>query len=213
MEPGGRLITIEGIEGAGKSTQLRRLADWLRRPGRRVETTCEPDGAALGVEVRRLLGERPALDPLAECFLFMAARAQHVRRVVRPWLDAGAVVVCDRFTDSTVAYQGYGRGVPLEVVTGLNRIATDGLVPLLTVVLDLDVADGLARVHGRGTAVDPFEALGLEFHERVRKGYRAIHEREPDRVVLVDGSGPPDAVAAAVRHAVAARLGVGAAEP
>jgi dTMP kinase len=210
VRPGGRLITIEGVEGAGKSTQVGRLADWLQRTGRRVETTCEPDGAALGVAVRRLLAAHPALDPLAECLLFMAARAEHVRRVVRPWLDAGAIVLCDRFADSTVAYQGYGRGVPLEVVTGLNRIATDGLVPVLTIVLDLDVAEGLARVRGRGTAGDPFEALGLEFHERVRKGYRAIHEREPDRVVLVDAGGPPDAVAASVRHAVAARLGVGA---
>jgi dTMP kinase len=208
VPPGGRLITIEGVEGAGKSTQVGRLADWLRGAGCRVETTCEPDGAALGVEVRRLLAQHPALDPLAECLLFVAARAEHVRRVVRPWLDAGAIVLCDRFADSTVAYQGYGRGVPLEVVTGLNRIATDGLAPVLTIVLDLDVAEGLARVRGRGTAGDPFEALGLEFHERVRKGYRAIHEREPDRVVLVDASGPPEAVAGAVRHAVAARLGV-----
>ncbi len=215
----GRLISVEGIEGAGKSTQVARLAAWLRGRGLRVETTMEPDGTRLGGRVRQLLGELGGLDPLAECLLFAAARAEHVRRVLRPALDAGAVVICDRYVDSTVAYQGYGRGVPLEVIAGLNRLATDGLVPGLTIVLDLDVTEGLRRARGRPplSAVlrgdldpDPFERLGLEFHERVRKGYRAIHEREPERVVLLDAAQPEAAVAAAVRQLVVARLGLGA---
>jgi dTMP kinase len=147
---------------------------------------------------------------LAECLLFVAARAEHVRRVVRPALAAGAVVLCDRFADSTVAYQGHGRGVDLEVVGELNRLATGGLVPALTVVLDLDAAEGLRRVGARAgpPGADPFERLGVEFHERVRKGYWAIRAREPERVALVDASRPADAVAADVRRLVAARLGI-----
>lgn len=201
----GTLITIEGVEGAGKSTQMVRLAAWLERLGVPVVTTSEPDGSPLGPWVRRVLTERSPLDPLTECFLFATARAEHVRRVIRPALDRGAVVLCDRYADSTVAYQGYGRGVPVEVIAELNRLATDGLVPDLTLVLDLDPAEGLRRARGRADP-DPFERLGLEFHERVRKGYRAIQEREPDRVEVVDARQAEDAVAEAIRAVVEARL-------
>jgi dTMP kinase len=207
----GRFITVEGVEGAGKSTQVAHLARWLRACGHEVYTTSEPDGSPLGPSVRRLLAERSPLDPLTECFLFATARAEHVRRVVRPALERGTVVVCDRYTDSTVAYQGYGRGVPLEVVGELNRLATDGLVPDVTLVLDLDVAEGLRRVRERPDeplGPDPFERLGLEFHERVRKAYRDIQEREPDRVELVDAREPEAAVAATIRRVVARRLGL-----
>lgn len=216
---GGRLISVEGIEGAGKSTQVAALAAWLRGRGRRVETTAEPDGTPLGAGVRQLLGVLAGLDPLAECLLFAAARAEHVRRVLRPALEAGAVVICDRYVDSTVAYQGYGRGVPLEVIAELNRLATEGLVPALTIVLDLDAAEGLRRARERRPTLsttlrgdldpDPFERLGLEFHERVRKGYQAIHAGEPERVALIDAAQPEAAVAAAVRAVVAARLDLG----
>ncbi|HEV8306356.1 MAG TPA: dTMP kinase [Methylomirabilota bacterium] len=209
----GRLITVEGVEGAGKSTQVARLAAWLEGLGVRLATTSEPDGSPLGPWVRQLLAERSPLDPVTECFAFALARAEHVRRVIRPALDGGAVVVCDRYADSTVAYQGYGRGVPLDVIAGLNRVATDGLVPDLTIVLDLDVAEGLRRARGRphdaALSPDPFERLGLEFHERVRKGYRAIHEREPARVELVDAHQPAEALAEAIRVVVAARFGRG----
>jgi dTMP kinase len=201
------LITIEGVEGAGKSTQMSRLAAWLSRRGLSVVTTAEPDGSPLGPWVRRVLAEAPGLDPLSECFLFATARAGHVRRVIRPALDRGAVVLCDRYVDSTVAYQGYGRGVPLEVIAELNRLATDGLVPDLTLVLDLDVAEGLRRARGRAD-LDPFERLGADFHERVRKGYRALHEREPSRVELIDAAGSEEAVAAAIRAVVRARFGL-----
>ncbi len=206
----GRLITIEGVEGAGKSTQMARLAAWLDELGVRVLATSEPDGSPLGSWVRAALAERSPLEPLTECFLFATARAEHVRRVIRPALERGAVVLCDRYADSTVVYQGYGRGVPLEVVAELNRLATDGLAPDLTLVLDLDAAEGLRRAQGRAD-LDPFERLGLEFHERVRKGYRAIHEREPGRVELVDAAPSEAAVAAAIRAIVSARFGVGTA--
>jgi len=212
----GGFITIEGVEGAGKSTQVARLAAWLGSVGIRAVATSEPDGSPLGAWVRRILADRSPVDPLTECFLFATARTEHVRRVIRPALEGGAVVVCDRYADSTVAYQGYGRGVPLEVVAELNRLATDGLTPDLTLVLDLDPAEGLRRVGRRSPPpgaraaadVDPFERLGLEFHERVRKGYRALHEREPGRIELIDAGRDADAVAAAIRRAVGARLGL-----
>ena len=215
----GVLITLEGVEGAGKSTQMTRLAAWLEGLGVPVNPTSEPDGSPLGPWVRQVLAERSPLDPLTECFLFATARAEHVRRVIRPALERGAVVLCDRYADSTVAYQGYGRGVPLEVIAELNRLATDGLVPDLTLVLDLDPVEGLRRARRRPVTLstasagelepDPFERLGLDFHERVRKGYRAIQEREPNRVEVVDARQTEDAVAAAIRAIVAARLHVG----
>lgn len=213
MAARGRFITVEGVEGAGKSTQVSLLARWLTECGHEVRTTSEPDGSPLGPSVRRLLAERSPLDPLTECFLFATARAEHVRRVLRPALERGVVLICDRYTDSTVAYQGYGRGVPLEVVAELNRLATDGLVPELTLVLDLDVGEGLRRVRGRPDEAadpDPFERLGLEFHERVRKAYRAVQEREPGRVEIVDAREPAAVVAATIRRVVARRLGLGA---
>jgi dTMP kinase len=216
LEPRGRFVTVEGVEGAGKSTQVIRLAEWLKARGLPVVTTSEPDGSPLGRWVRRVLAEQGPLDPLAECFLFATARAEHVRRVIRPALDEGALVICDRFMDSTVAYQGYGRGVPVEVIDQLNRLATDGLVPDLTLVLDLDVAEGLRRVRARPVTLDnalggdvepdPFERLGLEFHERVRKAYRALHERAPARIAIVDASGPEAGVAAAIQSVVARRF-------
>lgn len=211
---GARLITIEGIEGAGKSTQVGRLRTWLEELGIRVVATAEPGGTPLGLRLRRLLDEVSPLDPLAECFLFAAARAQHVRRVICPALGEGAVVLCDRYVDSTTAYQGYGRGVALERIAELNRMATDGLMPDLTIVLDLDAALGLARARtraGRAPAAgtDPFEGLALEFHERVRKGFWAIQAREPERVALVDADRAPETVAADLQTLLRVRLGVG----
>ncbi len=213
----GRLITVEGVEGAGKSTQAARLVAWLAGLGVRVVATSEPDGSPLGPWVRQVLAAHSPLDPVTECFLFTTARAEHVRRVIRPALHGGAAVVCDRYTDSTVAYQGYGRGVPLEIIDALNRLATDALAPDLTVVLDLDAAEGLRRVGGRprlagaepSPGADPFERLGVDFHERVRKGYRALHEREPARVALVDARGPAEAVATEIRALVTTRFGLG----
>jgi dTMP kinase len=210
----GYLISVEGIEGAGKSSLVAALAAWLRAQGREVASTAEPDGTLLGTRVRELFAKLPTLDPLAECLLFAAARVEHVRRVIRPALERGAVVVCDRYADSTVAYQGYGRGVDLGVITELNRLATDGVCPHLTIILDLDVTEGIGRArqrapHEGAPEPDPFERLELDFHERVRKGYRAIHEAEPERVVLIDAARPEAAVARAARAVLTARLGFG----
>jgi dTMP kinase len=213
--PPGRLITIEGVEGAGKSTQVELLRRWLAARGRPVVATAEPDGTPVGAAIRALLGTASP-SPGTEAFLFAASRAEHVATVIRPALARGADVVSDRFADSTVAYQGHGRGVPLEVIAELNRLACGDLRPALTIVLDLDVAAGLRRVAARrghagpGGVADPFERLAVEFHERVRKGYWAIRDREPDRVVLVDADRPPPLVAADVAAVVAQRLGLDA---
>jgi dTMP kinase len=209
--PRGRLITVEGVEGAGKSTQVESLRAWLAGRGVSVLATSEPDGTTLGAGLRRVLGEVDRVSPLTEALLFAASRAEHVRQVLQPALAAGQVVLCDRYVDSTVAYQGYGRSLSLETVAQLNRLATDGLVPDLTLVLDLDVAEGLRRVRARRGALaacDPFERLAIEFHERVRKGYWAIREREPDRVALIDADRAQTVVAADIAVLVARRLGL-----
>src|SRR5215813_4829231 len=209
--PRGRLITVEGVEGAGKSTQVETLRAWLAARGVSVVTTAEPYGTPLGASLRRVLGEVDRVAPLTEALLFAASRAEHVQRVIRPALAAGQIVLCDRYVDSTVAYQGYGRGVPLETIAQLNRLAADGVLPDLTLVLDLDVAEGLRRVrarHGALAACDPFERLAIEFHERVRKGYWAIRDREPERVTVVDADRPPAVVAAEIARLVARRLGL-----
>jgi len=209
--PRGRLITVEGVEGAGKSTQVEILRAWLEARGVSVLATAEPDGTPLGAHVRRVLGEIDRVTPLTEALLFAASRAEHVQRIIRPGLAAGQIVLCDRYMDSTVAYQGYGRGVPLDAIAGLNRLATDGVQPDLTLVLDLDVAEGLRRVRARRGALpagDPFERLAVEFHERVRKGFWAIRDREPERVILVDTDRPKSVVSAEIAALVAGRLGV-----
>ena len=209
--PRGRLITLEGVEGAGKSTQVETLRAWLAARGVSVLATAEPDGTPLGAHLRRVLGEVDRVTPLTEALLFAASRAEHVQRVIRPALAAGQVVLCDRYVDSTVAYQGYGRGVSLETIAQLNRVATEGCLPDLTLVLDLDVAEGLRRVRARRGALaacDPFERLAIEFHERVRKGYWAIRDREPERVTVVDADRAPAIVAADLARIVAERLGL-----
>jgi dTMP kinase len=209
--PRGRLITVEGVEGAGKSTQVEGLRAWLAARGVPVIATAEPDGTPLGARLRRVLGDVDRVTSLTEALLFAASRAEHVQQVIRPALEAGQVVLCDRYVDSTVAYQGYGRGLSLETVAQLNRLATDGVVPDLTLMLDLDVAEGLRRARARRGALaacDPFERLALEFHERVRKGYWAIRDREPARVIVVDADRPQPVVAAEMAAIVSRRLGL-----
>jgi dTMP kinase len=202
----GVLITFEGVEGSGKSTQMARLARVLERRGHAVERTAEPDGTGLGRAVRRLF-ERPDIppEPLVEVFLFMAARQQHVRERLTPWLRRGRVVLCDRYVDATVAYQGYGRGVDVDLIRELNLHATGGLAPDLTLVFDLDPREGLRRIGAR--RLDRFERERLAFHRRVRRGYREIQRREPKRVRLIDAARPPADVAADVRALVEEHLG------
>lgn len=199
----GVLITLEGVEGSGKTTQMMRLERRLRQQGRRVEHTREPEGTRLGVEVRRLF-ERPGVEPrpLVEVFLFMAARQQHVAEKIRPWLEQGRVVLCDRYADATIAYQGYGRGVDPDLIRELNARATSGVMPDLTLLFDLDPAAGLRRNRAKGRRLDRFEREALAFHRKVRHGYLEILRAEPKRVRLIRAAEPPDVVADEVRAIV-----------
>ena len=194
---GGLFVTFEGVEGCGKSTHLRRLAGTLRAGGYDVVETREPGGTDLGRALRSLLlapsSTPPA--PLAELFLYCADRAQHVADVIRPALAAGRVVLCDRFSDSTIAYQGYGRGLDLELVRSLDARARGGLEPSLTVLLDCPVTDGLARARGRTGETDRFERETLAFHEAVRHGFHALAAAAPARYRIVDSSRPAEQVA------------------
>lgn len=187
----GLFITFEGVEGAGKSTHIALLRDALAAKGRRVYTTREPGGEPVAESIRRvLLAENQVVDATTELFLFLAARAQVTSRVIRPHLEGGETVLCDRFIDSTVAYQGYARGHDVETIRSLNRLATGGLMPDVTILLDLDPAAGLARQKDRNR----MESEALAFHQRVHDGYLAEAARDPGRFRVIDASRPPDEV-------------------
>jgi dTMP kinase len=197
----GVLVTVEGVEGSGKSTQCRRLAARLEGRGLDVVLTSEPDGTALGAGVRRLFetdGQAPT--PLTQVLLFMAARAQHVAQVIRPAFALGACVISDRYVDATMAYQGFGQGVDLETIRDLNALATGGLLPDLTLVLDIEPAVGMSRIGGR--PLDAFEKMDLAFHRRVREGYLEIARAEKRRVAVLRADQGEDALALAVSAAV-----------
>lgn len=198
----GLLITLEGVEGSGKTTQRLRLAAHLRARGVEVVETSEPDGTPLGVAAVRAVIERdgPPPTPLAQTFLFMAARQQHVALVIRPALDRGAVVISDRYTDATLAYQGYAQGVDLHTIRDLNALATGGVQPDLTLVLDLDPAAGIGRIRGR--QLDAFEKMDLEFHRRVREGYLEIARADKSRVLVLPADRDPAALQADIARAV-----------
>lgn len=199
----GVFVTIEGPEGSGKTTQAARLRSRIEAGGHEVVLTREPGGTALGERIRELLLEIAdrAHDPRADALLFNAARAQLVADVIRPALDRGAVVLSTRFADSTLAYQGYAAGLPLAELRALARLATGGLRPDLTILLDVPVEEGLRRK--TGDEVTRFEtAFDVEFHRRVRDGFVALAEAEPDRWVVIDGTRSPDAVADAIAAAV-----------
>lgn len=201
----GLLITLEGGEGAGKSTQIARLAERARARGVEVLTCREPGGTPLGERLREaLFGLDAAPSALAELLTFSAARAELVATVMRPAIERGALVLCDRFTDSTLAYQGYGRGLDLATIEAVNAAATGGLAPDLTLLLDLDPAAGRARGAEGGT--DYLEREALAFHERVRAGFQALAAREPGRWRVIDAWGDIDAVTAAAWAPVEALL-------
>ena len=203
-------VTFEGVEGSGKTTHLRQLAEHLRAQGHDVVETREPGATPAGVALRRLLlgADGVPLSALAELFLYCADRTQHVDDVVRPALAAGKVVLCDRFSDSTLAYQGYGRGLDVEAIRVLDARARDGVRPALTFLLDCPVEEGLRRAGARGRPDDRFERAPVAFHERVRSGFLALASSEPDRFCVIDATAPTDAVQARVR-AAADRLLVG----
>ena len=201
----GALITVEGVEGSGKSTQCRRLATLLRDRGLDVVETSEPDGTPLGQAVRSLFELEPRPSPLTQAFLFLAARQEHVARVIRPALARGAVVLSDRYTDATLAYQGYGQGLDLQTIHELNALATGGLLPDLTLLLDLDPGVGVHRIAGR--PLDAFERMDQAFHYRVREGYLEIARADKRRVLVFDAAREPDLVHADIARAVDEFLG------
>lgn len=207
-------ISFEGIEGSGKSTAQRLLAEHLQGLGYDPLLTREPGGCALGRSLRPILldARTRGLSSRAELYLFLADRAQHVAEVIRPALEAGQAVLCDRYTDSTLAYQGYGRGLDPEHLRRINAMATGGLMPDLTLLLDLPVHCGLERAGLRnreeGTVLSEgrFDAESLEFHERVRQGYRSLAAEEPERFAIIDAAQPPEDVVLQCLSAVEASL-------
>lgn len=204
----GKFITFEGGEGAGKSTQLTRLAGRLRAAGSDVLSLREPGGTPFGEKMRDVLKQPGSvIRPPAEALLFAACRAQLVADVIAPALAAGQVVLCDRFIDSTVAYQAGGRGLDRALIEAANRLACGAVRPDLTILLDLDPARGLGRasVRDQGQA-DRFEVLGAEFHRQVRALYHALAKEEPGRFFVVDAARPPEAVEEEVWHEVARRF-------
>jgi dTMP kinase len=206
----GRFITIEGGEGAGKSTQARLLLAALERAGIPAQGTREPGGSPNAEAIRRLFleGEGERWDAVGEALLLMAARRDHVTRLIEPSLAQGIWVVSDRFADSTSAYQGYGKGLALADLAALHCFALGAFAPDLTLVLDLPVEIGLARAAARGAASDRFEGLDPAFHERLRQGFRQIATEASVRCVLIDASREPQAVHRAVLNAVEQRLGI-----
>jgi dTMP kinase len=200
-------ITLEGPDGAGKSTQQTRLVERIEALGREVVATREPGGTALGERVRDILLDKAAdHDAIIDALLFNAARRALVREVIRPAVERGAVVVCDRFADSTLAYQGFGGGAPLDVLSRIAEIATDGTQPTRTILLDLSVEDGLARRRGgpadQMTRFETDDTFDVAFHERVRAGFQVLAVADPDRWRVVDAAKDADEVAAAVWAAV-----------
>jgi dTMP kinase len=197
--PKGRFITFEGVEGSGKTTQISTSAERLRRLGWTVLETREPGGTSVGEQIRDVMLNRgnQQLTALTETFLVMAARAQHVEEVVRPALAGGAVVLCDRFVDSTLAYQGYGRGLDIRALRRLNRLATAGLTPDMTLVFDVPVTVGLQRRRAH-REVNRLDMESIAFHERVRKGFLQLVQEEPRRMKIVKAGGTQEEISDAV---------------
>jgi dTMP kinase len=210
MQTRGRFITFEGIDGSGKTTQMRLLAERLRREGRDVLEAVEPGGTAVGVQIRRILLDSANQDlrPTTEFLLYFASRAQNVEQCILPALSAGKIVLCDRFTDSTLAYQGYARGLGEETVLTLDRIACHGLSPDLTLLVDVDLETGLARAQVRNAGAAAFETRmddqAIEFHRKVREAYFVLAKKHAARFRVIDGRGTPESVAARVWESVAA---------
>ncbi len=228
----GKLIVFEGVEGSGKTSQIKRSRDWLQASGIQADLgvgaakmplvlTREPGGTSLGLGLRKLLleeGEKPegttstlsqspvsAIQDRAELLLYAADRAQHVEEFLKPQLTLGAIILCDRYTDSTIAYQGYGRGLDLALIQQLNEIATGGLESDLTLWLDVDVETGLKRARQRGSA-DRIEQADLAFHQRVQQGFAQLAELYPQRIIRIDASKSQEEVHGAIQDILRERL-------
>ncbi len=221
MEPGtdaksavrGVFITFEGIEGSGKTTLMGLVAEALSRDGHDTVVTREPGGTDLGLALRRVLLDptMERINPVAELMLFAADRSQHIAETIGPALEKGQTILCDRFSDATVAYQGYGRGLPLETVIAVDVQARGSLRPDLTVLIDLPVERGLARARARNQATpqNPESRIDeeeLDFHSRVREGYLVISRREPDRFMVLDGLQSPEKLCRLVTQRIASRF-------
>ncbi len=206
----GKFITLEGGEGAGKSTQISLLAEALRASGLKVHTTREPGGSPGAEDIRKLLviGDAGRWDALSEALLHFAARRDHVQKTILPKLEAGTWVLSDRFLDSTMAYQGYAQGLGRDAIATLAKLTLDDFLPDMTLILDLDVETGLARATARQDGEDRYERLGAAFHNSLRNAFRDIAQREPERCAAIDASGDINAVQTVLRAAVAARFGL-----
>jgi dTMP kinase len=203
------LITLEGPEGSGKTSQIKPLVEWLAAQGRVVYTTREPGGTSIGEQVRHVIHDlkNTEMHPRTEALLYQAARAQIVEEVLRPRLNAGEIVICDRYFDSTLAYQGYGhQSIPLDELRQVIRFATGGLTPDLTILLDLDVETGLAR-KGKQDEWNRLDAYTVEFHQRVRDGYHELIKLEPQRWVVLDAEQSCETVQEALRAVILKKLG------
>jgi dTMP kinase len=207
-------VTLEGIEGCGKSTQIRRLAAFLAGAGVPCTVTREPGGTAAGEEIRSVLlaPREPALTPLADLMLYAAARAQHLAEVIEPALAAGSTVLCDRYSDATIAYQAFASGLPLAHIQHVHALPGLDRKPDLTLLLDLDAQVGLERARARqaqdGDHLTRFEEEDLQYHRKVRDGYLELARMEPERFAVIDGSGDEDTVFTRLSAALAARLGM-----
>jgi dTMP kinase len=205
----GTFITFEGIEGSGKSTQIALLASYLTARGIRNVLTREPGGTLIGDQVRKILLDpaNRSLDPTAELLLYAASRAQHLHEIILPALASGMTVLCDRFSDATLAYQGYGRGLDIELIRTLDRIVTREMRPDLTILFDIEAAMGVSRARGRNSnlgleAEARFENEELVFHDRVRQGYLTLVAQDPARIRVVNASGNAEVVQEQVRNIV-----------
>lgn len=204
----GLFMTLEGGEGSGKTTQAQRLCERLTAQGLDVLHTREPGGTLLAERLRSILLDHSTetIAPETEAFLIFAARRQHVEHVIKPALERGVTVVCDRFSDSTMAYQGYGRGLDLRMLRRMNEWATGKLVPQLTVLFDVPVAVGLRRRRGRAATQNRLDREAERFHRKVQAGFHALARREPQRIMVIDSSQPLDSVTRTVEELVMNRL-------
>jgi dTMP kinase len=200
-------ITFEGPDGSGKTTQISPLSDYLIQKGYSVLITREPGGTVIGDQIRQVLSDlkNTGMHPRSETLLFLAARAQLVEQVIKPNLEKGFIVLCDRYADSTMAYQGYGHQNDLGQIKNLINFATGGLTPDLTLLFDMDVEEGLQR-KAHGSEWNRLDAYNLEFHQRVRQGYQIMVESEPERWVKIEAGQSPEKIRVAIREAVQARL-------
>ena len=205
----GIFISFEGGDGVGKSTQIRLLAEQLKSAGLTVVLTREPGGSAGAEEIRKLLveGDKDRWSPMTEALLMVAARRDHLEKVILPALARGEAVITDRFADSTMAYQGIAGALGRDAATSLHQLVVDGNDPDLSIILDLPIEEGLARASGRDNAETRFESKGQYFHQKVRNAFLEIAKNHPERCVVIDASGEPETIAAAVWDAVKRRLG------